>query len=149
VIVLGAALCRCVWGILQALLLTCLVYPLSGMTFSDSGAHFFVFLGVMALLAVHGSALIRFIAHSTPTPARAAYLTLYIAPFFFLFAHFFIPGSLIRPYWAWAYRINPVQWGKCCPLPSATAEPPPLTTQCSLLSASHWVQTSTRWYARG
>lgn len=90
------------------------------MTFSDSGAHFFVFLGVMALVAVHGSALIRFIAHSTPTAARAAYLTLYIAPFFFLFAHFFIPGDVIRPYWAWAYRINPVQWGTFSHAPHAT-----------------------------
>ena len=98
------------YSLAEAFLWSTVVYFVTGLSLTDGGAHFCLFLLLHCLLILNGAATVRFIAFCSPSP-RAANLAAAVAmPTFILFGQFLISSDRVPSYYKWVYYANPVQW---------------------------------------
>eukprot|EP00898_Chlorokybus_atmophyticus_P002867 jgi/Chlat1/3581/Chrsp234S03598 len=87
-----------------------IVYFMSGLSLSPRGAPFFIYMLILALAALFGSALVRLLTSVAPTRDAAASFAGLLIVFFTIFAGFLITKGTIPSWWIWMYWASPMQW---------------------------------------
>ena len=95
----------------ETIIFTALAYFLSGLSSSDHGYYYAVFVLVAFSTALAVGQLFRFVVHVVPTLAQAQPISSLCVLLFVVFSGLTIQGADLPVYWQWVYWIDPLAWG--------------------------------------
>eukprot|EP00299_Pterocystis_sp_00344_P019876 c9825_g1_i2.p1 GENE.c9825_g1_i2~~c9825_g1_i2.p1 ORF type:complete len:1420 (-),score=398.97 c9825_g1_i2:102-4361(-) len=97
-------------NIAQVCVFGTIMWWMCGLTDSDNGAQYGLFIVIAFCLSMAVNQLLRVIASISPSPHLAPAISGCCIIFMILFSGFIIQTDEIPDYWIWVYWINPIAW---------------------------------------
>ncbi len=97
-------------AIYEVFLVGNIIYFMCGLTLSNYGSRYFIFLAICICWGLYMQSLVRFFAYVCPSRDMAFAMTILVIFFMMVFSGGVATPDVIPVWWKWLFWINPLAW---------------------------------------